>query len=156
MEDTNNSASTDVPAEIPQLTSESVAYLHKAAKWGKFLALLGFIMTSLMIIAGILMSFVLNSVHFNEMMPLNSPFSPKILSIFYVSIAVIFLFPVSFLHSFSNKAIKAVNTGNTKSMTSSLKNLKNLFVFLGISIVIGLALYTTILMIAGTTVIFNI
>ena len=41
-------------------------------------------------------------------------------------------------------------------MTSSLKNLKNLFVFLGISIVIGLALYTTILMIAGTAVIFNI
>ena len=155
MEDTNNSAVTDNDAGIPQLTSVSVIYLHKAAKWGKFISLLGFIMTSLMIVAGILMSLVLNSDHTNSMVPLNSPFSPKVLSIFYVSIAAIFLVPVSFLHAFSNNAIKAVNRGNTKNMTTSLRNLENLFVFLGISILVILVFYTLLLLIAGTAAVHN-
>ena len=155
MEETNNSAPSDNTTVIPQLTSESIAYLHKAAKWGKFISLLGFIMTSLMIVAGILMSFVLNSVHINEMAPLNSPFSAKILSIFYVSVAAIFLIPVSFLHAFSNNAIKAVNQGNTDKMTTSLRNLKNLFVFLGISTLVILALYVIILLTIGTAAILN-
>ncbi len=155
MEDTNNSVATDNTVGIPQLTSLSIAYLHKAAKWGKFISLLGFIMTSLMIVAGILMSFVLNSVHLNEMVPLNSPFSAKILSIFYVSVAAIFLVPVSFLHAFSNNAIKAVNQGNTDKMTTSLRNLKNLFVFLGISTLVILTLYVIILLTIGTAAILN-
>ena len=155
MEDTNNSAVTDNNAGIPQLTSESVIFLHKAAKWGKFISLLGFIMTSLMIVAGILMSIVLNSDYTSNMVPLNSPFSPKILSIFYVSIAAIFLIPVSFLHAFSNNAIKAVNLGNTKNMTTSLRNLKNLFVFLGISILVILVFYTLLLLFAGTAAVHN-
>ena len=155
MEDNNNSAPTVNTAGIPQLTSQSIAYLHKAAKWGKFISLLGFIMTSLMIIAGILMSFVLNSVNLNEMAPLNSPFSAKALSILYVSVAAIFLIPVSFLHAFSNNAIKAVNQGNTDKMTTSLRNLKNLFVFLGISTLVILALYVIILLTVGTAAILN-
>ena len=155
MEDTNNSAVTDNNAGIPQLTSESARFLHKAAKWGKFISLLGFIMTSLMIVAGILMSLVLNSEYTNNIVPLNSPFSPNVLSIFYVSMAAIFLIPVSFLHAFSNNAIKAVNLGNTKNMTSSLRNLKNLFVFLGISILVVLVFYTLILLFAGTAAIHN-
>jgi len=155
MEESKKTLITVTPAEIPQLTSESVEYLHKAAKWGKFLALLGFIMTSLMIVAGILMSFVLSKVHSYDLVPLNSPFSVRVLSTFYVSVAAIFMIPVSFLHAFSNKAIKAVNTGNSENMTSSLRNLKNLFIFLGISTILILALYTMILLFAGTAAFIN-
>jgi len=154
MEDTKNSSLTSDPAKLPELTSESVAYLLRTAKWSKFLAILGFIMTGLLIIAGLMMSFVLNSVE-NEMVPLNMPFSPKILSFFYVTVAVISMIPVIFLNSFSNNAVKAVRFSDTEKMTTSLKNLKNLFVFLGISTIVMLALYIIVLLVIGTAAIIS-
>jgi hypothetical protein len=154
MEDTKNSSLTTDTAKLPELTSESAANLLTAAKWGKFLAILGFIMTSLLIIAGIMMSFVLNSVK-DEMIPLNMPFSPKILSFFYVAVAAISMIPVIFLNSFSNNAVKAVKFSDTEKMTASMKNLKNLFVFLGISTIVMIALYVIVLLTIGTAAIFS-
>ncbi len=149
MEDLKNSTSTDTASGIPQLTSESVAFLLKAAKWGKFLAILGFIVTGLMVMAGIAMSFVLNMVS-EEVMPLNMPFSPKVLSVIYIIIAAIYVIPVFFLNSFSNNVSKAVSLSNTEKMTTSLRSLKNLFVFIGISTIVILTFYTIILIVVGT------
>jgi hypothetical protein len=149
MENKENTTSSDTNAQVPELTLESVSYLLKAAKWGKFLAILGFIVAGLMAIAGILMSFVLNSLT-DEMAPLNLPFSPVVLSFIYLIAAGIYLIPVIFLNSFSNNATKAVNMSDTGKLTSSLKNLKNLFVFVGVATVVILTLYTFILIIAGT------
>jgi hypothetical protein len=149
MEDLKNSTSTDTASEIPQLTSESVAFLLKAAKWGKFLAILGFIVTGLMVMAGIAMSFVLSMVS-EDVIPLNMPFSPKVLSLIYIIIAAIYVIPVFFLNSFSNNVSKAVSLSNTENMTTSLRSLKNLFVFIGISTILILTFYTIILIVVGT------
>lgn len=148
MENIGNTSVSDTSGQIPQLTAESISYLLQAAKWGKFLAILGFIVAGLMAIAGILMSFVLNSLT-DEMAPLDMPFSPVVLSFIYIILAGIYLIPVIFLNSFSNHAIKAVNSSDTEKLTSSLKNLKNLFVFVGITTIVFIALYTIILIIAG-------
>ncbi len=157
MEENQNNISMDTPTEIPQLTSESITYLLKAAKWGKFLAILGFIVSALMIAGGILMSFILNKVSgTDELVPLNLPFSTVILSFIYIIVAVIFLIPVIFLNTFSNNAIKAVNLSSTEKMTTSLRNLKNLFVFIGISTIVLLALYTLILIIVGSAAILSL
>lgn len=149
MEENKNMSTTTPTVEIPQLNPESISFLLKAAKWAKFLSILGFIVTGLMIVAAITMSFVLNMVS-EEMIPLNMPFSPKILSVLYVIIAGIFVIPVVFLNTFSNNAIKAVNLCSTEKMTLSLRNLKNLFVFFGLATIIILALYLIILIVVGT------
>ena len=149
MEDLKNSTSTDTASEIPQLTSESVAFLLKAAKWGKFLAILGFIVAGLMVMAGIAMTFVLSMVS-EDVIPLNMPFSPKVLSLIYIIIAAIYVIPVFFLNSFSNNVSKAVSLSNTENMTTSLRSLKNLFVFIGISTIAILTFYTIILIVVGT------
>jgi hypothetical protein len=139
---------------LPQITPESAAYLMKAAKWSKFLAILGFIITGLMAVAGVLMSFVLGMLK-DEMIPLSLPVSPVILSILYIFIAGIFLIPVLFLNSFSNNAIKAINLGDTAKMTTSLRNLKNLIVFIGISVILFFALYTIILIVVGVAAVIG-
>jgi uncharacterized membrane protein YjgN (DUF898 family) len=149
MEAINDTLAGDSNVEIPHLTSESIAYLLKAAKWGKFLAILGFILAALMIIAAIAMSLVLNFVQ-DELVPLNMPFSTKLISIFYIIFAGVYLIPVLFLNSFSNNALKAINLSSTEKLTASLKNLKNLFVFVGVSTIVILALYTLTLIIVGT------
>jgi len=156
MEELKDLSFTNSPVEIPQLTSKSVTYLLKAAKWGKFLAILGFIVSGLLILGGIAMSFVLNKVSgTDELVPIDMPFSPVVLSIIYISIAVIYLIPVIFLNTFSNNAIKAVNLSSTEKMTTSLRNLKNLFVFIGISTVVILVIYTVTLIVVGTAAIFS-
>jgi hypothetical protein len=140
--------------ELPLLTPESAAFLLKTAKWGKFLAILGFIVTFFLFIAGILMSFVLGMLP-DEMIPLNMPFSPRVFSVFYIVIAGIYIVPVIFLNSFCNNAIKAIENSSTANLTVSLKNLKNLFVFVGISTIVILSFYTIILNIAGTAAIVS-
>jgi hypothetical protein len=140
--------------ELPLLTPESAAFLLKTAKWGKFLAILGFIVTFFLFLAGILMSFVLGMLP-DEMIPLNMPFSPRVFSVFYIVIAGIYIVPVIFLNSFCNNAIKAIENSSTANLTVSLKNLKNLFVFVGISTIVILSFYTIILIIAGTAAIVS-
>jgi hypothetical protein len=140
--------------ELPQFTPEASAFLLKTAKWGKFLAILGFIVTGFMFLAGILMSFVIGMLP-DEMIPLNMPFSPRIFSVIYIVIAGIYVIPVIFLNSFCNNAIKAIENSSTENLTVSLKNLKNLFVFVGISTILILSLYTIILIIAGTAAIVS-
>ncbi len=154
MEDTIISSVSEKPNSTPQLTPESTDYLLKAAKWGKFLAILGFIITGLLILAGIIMGFVMNSVK-DEMNPAGMAFPPVLFSIFYVLIAAIYIIPVIFLNSFSNNAIKAVNDSNTESMTISMRNLKNLFVFVGVSTIVMLILYTIALISIGIAAMFS-
>ena len=140
--------------ELPLLTPESAAFLLKTAKWGKFLAILGFIVTFFLFVAGILMSFVIGMLP-DEMIPLNMPFSPRVFSVIYIVIAGIYIVPVIFLNSFCNNAIKAIENSSTANLTVSLKNLKNLFVFVGISTIVILSFYTIILIIAGTAAIVS-
>ena len=82
-------------------------------------------------------------------------FPPLLFSIFYVLIAAIYIIPVIFLNSFSNNAIKAVNDSNTESMTISMRNLKNLFVFVGVSTIVMLIVYTITLISIGIAAMFS-
>ena len=143
------------PNEMPQITPESLAFLVKAAKWGKFMAILGFIVTGLLLVSGIVMSFVFNAV-LDEMVPLNMPFPPVVLSVIYILIAGVYIIPVIFLNSFCNNVLKAANFSSTEHLTTSLKNLKNLFVFIGVSTVIILAIYLVALIIVGSAAVMSL
>jgi hypothetical protein len=154
MENNTQRSEIETTAGIPQLTAESAAFLLKSAKWGKFLAILGFIVTGLMVFAGILMSFVLNMLP-EEMVPLNMPFSASLISIVYIVVAGIYIIPVIFLNSFSNNTIKAINQSDTGLMTTSLRNLRNLFVFVGVSTIVILSFYTILLIIIGSAAVMG-
>jgi len=142
-----------VQAFEPQFTEESLAILLKAAKWAKFLAILGFIMTGLLILAGIVMTLFVGLAQ-NEMMSSSFPVTSGIMAFFYLIFACIYIIPVVFLFNFSSKAIKAIQLHSTFYMTSSIKNLKNLFVFIGILTIILIFLYMVILLVAGITAAF--
>lgn len=154
MEETTTSPLQEGPSTFPQITSESTTYLLKAAKWGKFLSILGFIMSGLLFVAGIVMGLVINSLT-GDLAPMNMPLPPAVFSLIYILIAIIYVIPVIFLNKFSNHAIKAVQNSNTDNMTISLRNLKNLFVFVGIATIVLLAIYTIALITVGLAAIFS-
>lgn len=154
MENTNDITISDASKETLQFSAESAAYLLRAAKWGKFLAIMGFIFTGLLVIVGVLLSFVINKLP-EESIP-NMPFPAGVISVIYIVIAGIYIAPVIFLNSFCNNAIKAVNLGKTEHLTESIRNLKNLFVFVGIATIVILVLYTLILVIAGMAAVLSL
>jgi hypothetical protein len=127
----------------PQLTPNSIAHLITAAKWGKFLAILGFISIAFMLIAGLLigLAFSLMQDKLSSLGEITNLIAPKWFVIFYLVLGIVGFIPVFFLNSFSNNVTRSVRNNDTKAMTLALKRLKNLFVFVGIYTIILLAVY---------------
>ncbi len=142
------STTTQIHANQPLLTSQGIDHLIKTAKWGKFLAILGFIIIGLLIIGGIAFGAIMGVVS-DELSDSGFPFPPFILSIIYIVIAVVYLFPVIYLNSFSNQTIKAASMNDTPLLESAFNNLRKLFTFTGILTIVVMALYVVILIGAG-------
>ena len=140
----------------PQLTQQSITYLLTAAKWGKFLAILGYISIAFILLAGLLMGLVFSFMadKLAAMGGIATMIAPKWITIFYVLIGAIGFVPVYFLNSFSNNITRSVRNNDTNTMTTALKRLKNLFVFIGIYTIILIVIYIiAIIVVAGTALI---
>ncbi len=129
------------------ITSESRQYLAETAKWGKFLAILGYITVGLMALGGIVMITTLS--HFDD---LNPDFNMSWMGYLYLLIALFYYFPVRYLHRFSEKISKGIASENVEEVTLGFENLKSLFKFMGIATIVIISLY--ILMILGMIIFF--
>lgn len=114
------------------ISSTSQGNLSGAAKWGKFLAIVGFIFCGLMLIGGIYLQSVLSTY---TTYGYGSGF-PKFVGITYAVMAIILFFPCLYLSKFSNKIQEAVRSSNQESLDSAFSNLKSMFKFYGIFTII--------------------
>lgn len=139
---------TPTQSSHPQLTPESVSYLVTTAKWGKFLAVLGFIVIGLLVLFGLLFGVIIGVMQSDILMEQNLPFSPALLSLIYIIIALIMVIPCIYLNNFSNKVAASVRANDTNTMNQALRNLKNLFLFTGIYTIVVIVLYVLIFLFA--------
>jgi hypothetical protein len=123
-----------------QVDSQIKTYLSETAKWGKFLAILGFIMCGLMILAAFAMTSISGGGY-----PGYTGMPMGIMVVICTFIAIFYFFPCLFLYRFSTKAQAAVRGDSQEDLQLSFKNLKNLFKFTGILTIIVLAIYGLIL-----------
>lgn len=123
---------------------EMKAYLMETAKWGKFLAIMGYIGIGIIALLGLFI--MLGFSAFSEYTQI--PFPMGALGIIYILFAVLYYFPVYYLHKFSNRSKQALLMNDQTSLTSSFSNLKSLFRFLGIATIVILSLYALIVVIA--------
>ncbi len=122
-----------------QLDQQSSVYLAETAKWGKFLSILGFILTGLLLIVGIFMgSFVASSMATTEGL---GGMSSTFFTMIYIIIALVYFFPCLYLFRFSTKAQEALRSNEQGMLTESFKNLKSCFRFMGILTIVILAFY---------------
>ena len=132
------------PPPIPQITMESLGYLNTAAKWSKFLAIMGFISIGLLVLLGLGMGALFSFM--NETSAMSSfPFPTYLLGFIYVVLAVVYLMPVIYLNNFSNYITKAVALRDTQLLTNALSNLKSLFKYMGIATIVMIASYFLII-----------
>jgi len=117
-------------------------FLRNAAKWGKFLAIMGFIMIAMIVIfaffAGSLIGKVMSGMGGNGAAGL---MGGGFFTAFYLPLAILYFFPVLYLYRFSVKMQDGLRTRDQQLVTESFRNLKSLFKFMGILTVIILGFY---------------
>lgn len=134
------------------LSDEIVAYLNIAARWGKFLAILGFIFTGLIVFGGIIMSIVFSFLPSPGMSIF--PFPAFLIGFIYLVMGIVYFFPALYLFRFSSGIESAFRLKDQNHLTKAFYFLKAQYRYFGIFMIIILALYLVIFVVAIFTGLF--
>lgn len=133
MEQQNSGSSNLFDISIDSTTS---IYLKGAAKWAKFLAIIGFIFTGFVALASLFAGGIYSTMF--RSMGLGSGFG-VLVTIVYLAGALLYFFPCLYLYNFASKAQAALQANDQNGITESFRNLKRFFKFVGILTIIGIA-----------------
>lgn len=125
-------------------TQEIREYLSEAARWGKFLAIMGFIGIGLMVLAALFM--MIGTSQLDSIPGMNFPMGA--FGLIYVVIGALYFFPTYYLFQFSVKTREGLESQDSQELTHGFENLKSLFKFMGIFTIIILSLYALIILFA--------
>lgn len=116
--------------------------IRSAAKWAKFLAIIGFVFSGFFILLGIVIGPILSGVSsmLGEGSPLGS-FPTTIFLFIYGFIAVIYFIPCWLLYKFAVNTENALRENTSEKLTESLTSLRRFFKFVGIMMIVILSLY---------------
>lgn len=130
-------------------------HLSEAARWAKFLAIMGFIMCGLIVIGGIFAGSMFETLtatnryeRFDESMEVNTKGLGALAAIVYILVALLYFFPCLFLYNFAVKMKTALIANNQDTLNTSFQNLKKTFRYVGIVTIIVLSFYVIALFMA--------
>lgn len=119
---------------------QSNAYLRETAKWARFLAIVGFIICALLVIIALFAGSVIASGlgGFGD-----GGFAGLgvVVTIFYVLVALLLLFPNLYLFRFGGQMQTALRNNDQALLASAFGNIKSYFKFIGILTIIALAFW---------------
>ncbi|GAB3824269.1 hypothetical protein [Pontibacter rugosus] len=129
--------------ESISIAPSAADYLREAAKWGKFLAIVGFVVIGLMVVmalfAGAFMGAMMDGM--SGATGGAGAIGSGFLVVLYLLFALLYFFPVLYLYRFSSKAQQGVNLESPQAIAEAFKNLKSLLKFMGILTIIMIAFY---------------
>jgi uncharacterized membrane protein YjgN (DUF898 family) len=130
------------------LDQESIEHLTETARWGKFLAVVGFVGCGMIVI----MAFVMWAIFSSSLFP-NPPhysngadtrvfgfLGGAVFAGMFMVYATIYFFPCIFLYRFSVRLKMALRANDQVTLNQSLKAQKYLFRYIGVLTIIGVAL----------------
>jgi hypothetical protein len=151
MENVETTQPTGNPVTI---NDEIKGYLLETSKWGKFLAIVGYIGIGLLVLLGVIVMVGLSFA--GSMSQFGFGFPMGLLGFIYILIAVLYWFPVNYLYKFSDNVKKGLNTNDQQHVTLGFESLKSLYKFSGILTIIVLSIYALVLLIAIPMAIFAV
>ncbi|MET0637539.1 MAG: DUF5362 family protein [Chitinophagaceae bacterium] len=132
------------------IDTTSKTHLSEAARWAKFLAIVGFIGCALIVLMGIFFSSIMSTmmsggsgIGYSDNVAAGAG---TIAAVMYIIIALVYFFPCLFLFRFATKMKEAIATNEQDTLNVSFQNLKAVFRFIGILTVLGLVLWVLILL----------
>ena len=123
------------------------SHLAEAARWAKFLSIMGFIGCGLVVLIGVFFGSFFRT--FTTGLERNSPYGDMpdsgpysaAMAFIYIIIALIYFFPCLFLFRFATKMKTALASNDQETLNVSFQNLKATFRFIGILTLIGLCFW---------------
>ena len=119
-------------------------YLIQSSKWGKFLAILGYIGVAILIIAGI--ASIIGAARVRNF-SLSEFFPMGFLGLVFIIIAILYYLGVNFLYQFSVQIKRGIGSSDVSIITSGFKYLKSFFKFMGLSAIIFISIYGIFLLV---------
>ena len=119
----NNSAENLQPEPVTLTVTEDIrSFIYESSKWTKFLAIVGFVFTGLMIMLSLSVSAIISSM--NSMVGAqNNPYAAMgtgFLTVFLLIMAAIYFYPSFILFKFSTSAKQAVLYGDQESLSVAM------------------------------------
>lgn len=131
-------ASTESNLFELQVDHELSGYIHDISKWGKFIGIVGFIWTGLIILGAFTAGRLLSSLSsLGSFVSLGG----GLVTVVYLIMASLIFFPSLFVFNFSRKAQFALRNNDQESLNGSFASLKLRFKFIGILWIILLSFY---------------
>lgn len=146
-----NIENTQPVENLFEINSEIKGYLLETSKWGKFLAIMGYIGMGILLLLGVI--FIVGFSIFNSVSSVGFPM--RIMGFIYVLISVLYYFPLKYLYNCSVQLKQGLNSANQPAITSGFENLKSLFKFMGVFTIVVLSIYVLIIIVAVPVAIFS-
>jgi hypothetical protein len=120
------------------LTSSAKNFLRETAKWAKFLSIAGFIALALMLMGSFFISAFYHTLPQADLIPFDLGI---VVTLIYIVVALIYIFPVYYLYQFSAKMKEALISKDDAVLVTAFEMLKSHYKFIGVSTIITLSIY---------------
>jgi len=118
-------------------------HLKETARWARFLAIVGFVMTGFIVLAAIFAGSIFSTL--SSAAPELSIFPTAGITVTYLIVAGLYFFPCLFLFQSSQKLTLALQSGSSEELTLAFEKLKSFFRFVGIMTLVVVGLYALML-----------
>ncbi|MFD1630837.1 hypothetical protein [Pseudopedobacter beijingensis] len=135
-EENSEESQLNTHADI-QFDSTIKGYVSEITKWGKLMAICGFIAAGFMVLAGVLLLFMGSMQAIARLFP---GFG-GLLGAIYIVMGVVYYFPAKYLYDFVVYARQALQFNDQESITYAFLRLKSHYRFIGIMIIVMICLY---------------
>ena len=125
-----------------QVDHESTNYLKDAARWAKFLSIVGFICIGLFVLMALFAGSIVGTMYSSMGVgATGGAFGGAAITIVYLLCALLYFFPCLYTFNFAKKMQDALRNNDQNLLNQSFRNLKACYRFLGILMVIGLCFW---------------
>ena len=114
--------------------------LSETAKWAKFLAVVGFVLTGLIVLMAIFAGSIISSLLKTGDAAAVAAISSGAISVMYLIAAAIYFFMSLYLYRFAVNMKIALSSVSQENLNSSFQNLKSVYKIMGIITIIYLAM----------------
>ncbi|OSZ77978.1 hypothetical protein CAP35_06835 [Chitinophagaceae bacterium IBVUCB1] len=121
------------------------AIYMEMTRWTKFLAIVGFVMIGLMILLGLFMGSIMTTALGGTAIGAMSGIG---FTLIYLLIAALYFYPTYALYKYSVLIKPAINNADTELFNRAIGYKKGMFVYMGVLMIIVIALYALIFLFA--------
>lgn len=143
-------SSNDLLSGNIEVDAHSCRNFSEMAKWGRFLAVAGFILVGIFIIVALFVPGLMSkSSAYGAYSGVEASALKSGMTVGYLIMAITFFFPSLFIFRFSRKMQTAISLGSQDPFNSAIENLKYTFKFYGIIAIVILSIYVLVILFAS-------